>query len=89
LSLPSHLDCRAALFHGDEEETVTQVNTEAKSDDACKLISIAYLRGKDVSKAVTKEVVGFVTPQGVGNVPHFVLVLDRIEFGPGRVAVSA
>ena len=70
-----------ALFHGDEEETVTLVNTEAESDDACKLISIAYLRGKDVSKAVTKEgtfviarvlTVGFVTPQGIDNVPHFV-----------------
>ena len=70
-----------ALFRGDEEETVTQVNTEAESDDVCKLISIAYLRGKDVAKTVTKEgtfiiarvlIVDFVTPQGIHNVPHFV-----------------
>jgi hypothetical protein len=70
-----------ALFHGDEEETVTQVNTEAESDDACQLKSIVYLRGKDIAKAVTKEgtfviarvlIVGFATPRGVRNVPHFV-----------------
>jgi hypothetical protein len=70
-----------ALFHGDEEETVTQVNTEAESDDACQLISIVYLRGKDIAKSVTKEgtfviapvlIFGFATPRGVRNVPHFV-----------------
>ena len=69
------------LFHGDEEETVTEVNTEAESDDTCRLISIAYLRGKDVAKAVTKEgtfviarvlIVGFITRRGVHGVPHFV-----------------
>ena len=69
-----------ALFQGDEEETVTQVNTEAE-DDACRVTSVAYLRGKDVAKEVTKEgtfviarvlIVGFVTPRGFRSVPHFV-----------------
>jgi len=70
-----------ALFQGDEEETVTQVNTEAEDDDACRVTTVAYLRGNDVAKAVTKEgtfviarvlIVGFVTPRGVHKVPHFV-----------------
>jgi hypothetical protein len=69
------------LFRGDEEETVTQVNTEADDDDACRVTSVAYLRGNDIAKAVTKEgtfviarvlIVGFVTPRGVHSVPHFV-----------------
>jgi hypothetical protein len=69
------------LFDGDEEETVTQVNTEAEDEDACRVTSVAYLRGNDVAKAVTKEgtfviarvlIVGFVTPRGFHSVPHFV-----------------
>ena len=69
------------LFHGDEEETVSQVNNEVKDDDACRVTSVAYLRGKDIAKTVTKEgtfviarvlIIGFVTPGGVHGVPHFV-----------------
>jgi len=70
-----------ALFRGDQDETVTQVNTEAEDDDACRVTSVAYLRGKDVGKTITTEgtfviapvlIAGFVTRRGVHSVPPFV-----------------
>jgi hypothetical protein len=70
-----------ALFRGDEEDTVSQVNIEAESDEACRVLSVVYLRGKDVAKTATKQgtfvvarvlIVGFVTRKGVRNVPQFV-----------------
>jgi hypothetical protein len=71
----------ATLFRGNAEETLTKVNTEAESDDACKLVSVAYLRGKDVAKTTTNEgtfvtarilIVGYVMRKGVVNAPPFV-----------------
>jgi hypothetical protein len=69
------------LFHGDAEETLTKVNTEAEGDDACKLASVSYLRGKDVAKTMTNEgtfvvarvlIVGYVMRKGVVSAPPFV-----------------
>ncbi len=66
-----------ALFKGSTHETVRQVNIEAKSNSACGVISVAYLRGNDVSKAANAQgtyivarilVVGRVTPHGVLNI---------------------
>jgi uncharacterized MAPEG superfamily protein len=70
-----------ALFKGNAEETVTQVNAEAQSDTACSVVSVAYLRGNDVSKATNAAgtfviarilIIGLVTADGVQTVAPFV-----------------
>jgi hypothetical protein len=79
----------AALFKGDVDEALTQVNAETKSDTACGVISAAYLRGNNVSKVANEEgtfivarilIVGIVTPHGIQSIPPFVqFTLFKIE----------
>src|SRR5262249_58086651 len=70
-----------ALFNGNAKETLLQVNTEAKSDTACSVVTVAYLRGNDVSKAANNGgtfsvvrilIVGIMTAQGIQSVQPFV-----------------
>jgi hypothetical protein len=70
-----------ALFNGNTDETLTQINTEANSNDACAVVSVAFVRGRKVSKVTNDQgtfevvrilIVGLTTRNGIQSTSPFV-----------------
>jgi hypothetical protein len=80
-----------SLFDGDEESTVNSVNAEEHNPTACAVVTMSYVRGRQLARARNKDtsfqivpvlVLGLVTEEGVKSVtpaPFFsVFTLDEI-----------
>ena len=80
-----------SLYDGDAESTVNSVNTAEQNPTACAVVTMSYVRGRQLARARNKDtsfqivpvlVLGLVTEEGVKSVtpaPFFsVFTLDEI-----------
>ena len=81
-----------SLYDGDAESTVSSVNTAEHNPTACAVVTMSYMRGRQLAQARNKDtsfqivpilVLGLVTEEGVQSVtpaPYFtVFTIDEIE----------
>jgi hypothetical protein len=80
-----------SLYDGDAESTVNSVNAEEHNPTACAVVTMSYMRGRQLARARNKDtsfqivpilVLGLVTEEGVKSVtpaPYFsVFTVDEI-----------
>ena len=80
-----------SLYDGDAESTVNSVNTAEQNPTACAVVTMSYVRGRQLARARNKDtsfqivpvlVLGLVTEEGVREVapaPYFsVFTVDEI-----------